>query len=98
MEIIKLPTNLFSLLLISILVVSPAHSEIDSSPLKSWRYDSFFLLSRKIKLTANQFVEMSNTDKNDLVEADDIKNEEKIFLGCEYSDSYTIQNFIYKYT
>lgn len=41
---------------------------------------------------------MSNTDKNDLVEANDIKNEEKIFLGCEYSDSYTIQNFIYKYT
>ena len=41
---------------------------------------------------------MSNTNENDLEEADDIRNEEEIFLGCEYSDSYTIQNFVYKYT
>lgn len=98
MEIIKLPTNLFFLLFISILLVSPAHSEIDISPTKTWPYDGLFLLSHKIKLTANQFVEMSNADDNDLVDEDDIKNEEKIFLGCEYSDSYTIQNFVYKYT
>lgn len=98
MEIIKLPTNLFSLLFISILLVSPAHSEIDISSTKTWPYDGLFLLSHKIKLTANQFVEMSNADDNDLVDEDDIRNEEKIFLGCEYSDSYTIQNFVYKYT
>ncbi len=98
MEIIKLPTNLFSLLFISILLVSPAHSEADISSSKSWPYDGLFLLSHKIKLTANQFVEMSNTNENDLEEADDIRNEEEIFLGCEYSDSYTIQNFMYKYT
>lgn len=98
MEIIKLPTNLFFLLFISILLVSPAHSEIDISSTKTWPYDELFLLSHKIKLTANQFVEMSNADDNDLVDEDDIKNEEKIFLGCEYSDSYTIQNFVYKYT
>ena len=98
MEIIKLPTNLFSLLFISILLVSPAHSEVDISSSKSWPYDGLLLLSYKIKLTANQFVEMSNTNENDLEEADDIRNEEEIFLGCEYSDSYTIQNFMYKYT
>ena len=98
MEIIKLPTNLFFLLFISILLVSPAHSEIDISSTKTWPYDGLFLLSHKIKLTANQFVEMSNADDNDLVDEDDIKNEEKIFLGCEYSDSYTIQNIVYKYT
>lgn len=98
MEIIKLPTNLFFLLFISILLVSPAHSEIDISSTKTWPSDGLFLLSHKIKLTANQFVEMSNADDNDLVDEDDIKNEEKIFLGCEYSDSYTIQNFVYKYT
>lgn len=98
MEIIKLPTNLFSLLFISILLVSPAHSEVDISSSKSWPYDGLFLLSHKIKLTANQFVEMSNTNENGLEEADDIRNEEEIFLGCEYSDSYTIQNFMYKYT
>lgn len=98
MEIIKLPTNLFSLLFISILLVSPAHSEVDISSSKSWPYDGLLLLSHKIKLTANQFVEMSNTNENDSEEADDIRNEEEIFLGCEYSDSYTIQNFMYKYT
>lgn len=98
MEIIKLPTNLFSLLFISILLVSPAHSEVGISSSKSWPYDGLLLLSHKIKLTANQFVEMSNTNENDLEEADDIRNEEEIFLGCEYSDSYTIQNFMYKYT
>ena len=98
MEIIKLPTNLFSLLFISILLVSRAHSEVDISSSKSWPYDGLLLLSHKIKLTANQFVEMSNTNENDLEEADDIRNEEEIFLGCEYSDSYTIQNFMYKYT
>ena len=98
MEIIKLPTNLFSLLFISILLVSPAHSEVDISSSKSWPYDGLLLLSHKIKLIANQFVEMSNTNENDLEEADDIRNEEEIFLGCEYSDSYTIQNFMYKYT
>ena len=98
MEIIKLPTNLFSLLFISILLVSPAHSEVDISSSKSWPYGGLLLLSHKIKLTANQFVEMSNTNENDLEEADDIRNEEEIFLGCEYSDSYTIQNFMYKYT
>lgn len=98
MEIIKLPTNLFYLLFISVLVVSPAHSETEISYLKSSPYDGLVVLSHKIKLTVNQLVEMSNTNENEFVKSDDIKNEEKIFLGCEYSDLYTIQNFMYKYS
>lgn len=98
MEIIKLPANLFFLLLISILLVFPTHSETVTSPSKSWPYEGLFLLSHKMKSTANQFVELSNVNENILVGAEVIENEEATFLGCEYSDTDTIQNSAYKYT
>lgn len=50
------------------------------------------MLSHKIKLAANELVELSNDD-NKFFESGEFHSDEEIFLGHEHSDSFATKKF-----
>lgn len=92
MELINLIVKLFFWSFISILVVSPVSDNFEVLHLKSYAYSDFLMLSHKIKLAANELVELSNDD-NKFFESGEFHSDEEIFLGYEHSDSFATKKF-----